>query len=459
MRTFALQVILLLVASEALAGEVDLEASIDVFRGESVLGDDRQSGQELGHRLRLDLLELSDRLEVHIDYRGREPIGGDFENAALRLLYRGEVGFHIIDDTLFASLGRFIAPSAILLPVDGARVVVKPATGLSISAFGGRRAISTSRKNIDFDRFLPAAGGNVSYRWRWLDFDATAAFAKDDAFAFSGEGPRSLEYDALNLYFRGTARPFRGLTAGAYVSLVDQAAFTLGPGWSTIDVEVETLGLFSALGFVDYRPLPMLRFAIDGQYQSVQAFRARTLEAGDIEVKDEAPKFFDARWSGAYRALDRGWVRARVRARRRGDRTELRFGGALDVDDLGLAGVYMRTWLTFEDVRFDEDAVEKPDLDRILWSAALGYRGFDLDVQGGARFIDRRALPLSGRADNPEAIEDLAPFVLEAQRIAFLRAFYSPEHWFAGVDFEMNIEDPSETRVLVQVGTFLEASW
>ena len=65
---------------------------------------------------------------------------------------------------------------------------------------------------------------------------------------------------------------------------------------------------------------------------------------------------------------------------------------------------------------------------------------------------------LPGQGDLPGAGDDLAPFVLEAQSTAFVRAFYSRGPWFAGLDFEQSLKD-AEFRVLFQAGVSLEETW
>jgi len=58
----------------------------------------------------------------------------------------------------------------------------------------------------------------------------------------------------------------------------------------------------------------------------------------------------------------------------------------------------------------------------------------------------------------PREIEDLAPFVLDAQRVVFLRGFYSADEWFLGLDAEKSLEE-SELRFFVQAGVLWGAEW
>ena len=94
----------------AWAGQVDGSVGVDYFRSSSRREDPREpqvprglTAQDIGMRVRARLLELDDRLEVIVDYRGREAFGGQIAdgvaaNANHRLLYRGEVRYAIIED-------------------------------------------------------------------------------------------------------------------------------------------------------------------------------------------------------------------------------------------------------------------------------------------------------------------------------------------------------------------------
>ncbi len=80
-------------------------------------------------------------------------------------------------------------------------------------------------------------------------------------------------------------------------------------------------------------------------------------------------------------------------------------------------------------------------------------------------FIERTAGPLSGRVFNhddpmqPTRPVDLSPFVLEAERIAFVRAFWGTDAFFAGLDAEQNLLDRREQRFFLQIGGRMEATW
>ena len=75
--TLLFSALIALLPGAAQAGSVDARAGTDFLRG-STGGDGTSfAAQEIGLRFVLNLAEFDDRLHVHVDYRGREPIGGD----------------------------------------------------------------------------------------------------------------------------------------------------------------------------------------------------------------------------------------------------------------------------------------------------------------------------------------------------------------------------------------------
>ena len=459
----------------ALAGDVRGQVGLDFLFAES--RDDqptdgvseRLAAQELGMRIRLDAREMENRLQLNVDYRGREPVGGDIQNSTLRLLYRGELSYSVIKDRLTLSGGRFIAPAALLLPVDGVSVRYTPAADLQLSVFAGRRAISISRRNLGFDRFRPAVGGTVRYVDDRLTMEVAGAYAEDQAVLLKGSVDDSQEvtedYGSGSLYGRLMWRPYRKLLLGGQLSFLEQARYILGPGWQAVEVDVDTFNVWSANVYADWRPIKSAQVDYTFHYQSATAYRAGLRFEGQEELdEDQAPTFIDQRVRLGWRPFDLGWVRLRGRFRIRPDRQERRIGVAARADKLGIRGLYIEGRLFYDDIVFDEDVDNSPDLDRLWWSAAIGYRNSGLDAKGGVRLLERFGNRVSGRrfdprqGNQPNSIVDLSPFTVQTQRIAFVRAFYSTRRFFAGVDFEGNLEDV-EFRFVVQAGTYLEASW
>jgi hypothetical protein len=153
-----------------------------------------------------------------------------------------------------------------------------------------------------------------------------------------------------------------------------------------------------------------------------------------------------------------GWLTAGVRHRLRPERHELRYFGEVDVNHLIPFGLYAKGQVIWEQILHTPDFADNKPMDRLLGSAAVGYSDFGFDVSTGLSYIERAGTPLSSRTANAAAPADLSPFVLEAQRIYFVRASYSSRWFFTALDFERNIDD-NEYRAFAQVGGNLELSW
>ncbi|MBX2812079.1 MAG: hypothetical protein KTR25_09715 [Myxococcales bacterium] len=459
-----------LLSSIALGGEVRTQASLDYFYAESE--DDnpppginaKLSAQELGMRLRIDFFELNNRLEVHVDYRGREPLDGDIKNDTLRLLYRGELQYQIVKKTLTAAIGRFIAPAALFLPVDGLRIEYNLSSDWLALAYFGRRAISTSRRNLDFDRFRPAAGGLLRYSRPWINAEIAGSYAEDKAILIKGSQDKSQErrrnYDNSHFYARATLRPNSRFMVGGQLSFMEQARYILGPGWADAQIDVNSTDIWSANFFADFRPIKGTQADYSFHYQKATSYRAALVDEAGVLDEDQAPEFLDNRIQLGWRPLNLGWIRVRGRWRIRPDRQEYRIGGSIRVDRLGLKGLYAKGRVLYEDIVFDDDVVDPPNLDRIRWAAGAGYQNSSLNAQAGVRLIDRYGARVSGRQSDGQAnnIVDLNPFTLQTQRVAYLQLFYNQRSFFAGIDWEQNIED-NEFRFFIQSGAFVETSW
>jgi hypothetical protein len=458
---------IVLLASLAWAGSADGEVGLDVLTAQSrsteaKSGPEEKLGAtELGVRVRSSV-EVTDRFGAEVDYQGREPLMGEVPNSALRLLYEGHLRFGVVPERLDVSVGRFVAPSAVFLPVDGARATWSQGP-LEISAFGGRRAITTSRRNVPLGDFLPAAGLSAAYSGPIVRAELLAAWAGDIAVYNTGSDENTAEYEALNVLARVNATPSPAVSAGAQVAFAEQASYVLGPTWADANLTVEALGLWNALGWVAWEPRDDVRLDTSAQIQHVGVYRAGTISGETLTEDDAAPTFADLRVAAAYAPLQRGWIRAEQRYRHRSDRVEWRTGLGFDANDLEVPGLFAkgRLWL---DVLKGDAASWAPSVDRIWWTASAGWRKGGFEVEGGTSRVDRAALPVSGRVSDaaspgsPDESEDLSPFVLETQDVAFVRSFWAGKQYFAGVDLERSLHD-AELRAMIQVGAIGAVGW
>ncbi len=421
------------------------------------------SAAELGLRIRANLEELDGRFTAHVDYRGRSPIAGTFRNAPLPLLYRAEARFGIVEDVLFVGVGRSIAPTPVFLPYDGINLTYNR-KGWRAGIFGGRRAISTGRQNLGFGQFLPAVGGFVGVdKQRW-GADATVAWSQDLYQVAAGATDETIDdvQGGLSGLARFYARPADVISFGGQVSLHQQAKYFIGPTWTEATVEVEALDLFHVLGWTSLEPTDWLRVDLDGIHQNVAVYAAGTLE-GDDRIEDlQEPRFTDVRLRLRTGPPKIGWFRPMVRYRVRPDRRELRVQARLDVNELGVPGLYTTLLGAFDDISGGKQDVGGRD--RTFGSAAVGFRDFGLDARLGASYVERAASPVSGRRVDPanpglpNTSDDLQPFTLEADPILFGRFFYSGGRWFGGLDVEKHLTEP-EVRAMLQLGVQAKVGW
>jgi len=455
-----------LLAVAALAGDVDGEVSVDSLAATS-RGNAEGSGDpllmtavEIGMRLRGELHELDDRLEIAVDYRGREPIAGTLADEQHRLLYAAKAQYEVLEDRLVLGAGRFIAPSAVLLPVDGVYADLHFDAKTTLSAFGGRRGFTTSRKNLGFDQVLPAFGLSLDRVSERYMASVLVAHAEDE---FLVATDRTEIVPALSAVARGSGRPHEDWNVGGQLSLVQAATYVLGPTWADATVEAQTLDLFSGLLYTDWRPGDDVRIDVDVHHQQAAVFRERSIAAEGPAPTLERPDHTDLRLRTGWSPADGAWLRPETRFRLRPERAEIRYGGAVDIDTLPVPGLYLDGRLFIDDIQGD-DSDNVGAVDRLVWSTAVGFDHEGLDVSAGTSFIERAAAPVSGRTSSvtdpgaPADNSDLSPFVLEAQNIVFLRGFYSAKRWFVGLDAEKNLAD-AELRALVQVGALTEAAW
>lgn len=453
----------------ALAGSLDAEVALDVFTSSSKNDapgsgpEETLSATELGTRVRLTAREMDDRLAFRIDYRGRQPFAGNIRNDALHLVYRFELRYALIERKLDVGIGRFVAPTALFLPLDGASLTWRNER-FEAGVFGGRRAITTSRRNLLPGEMLPGVGAFGRFVTKKADAQATIAWAEDMATIGGGDETIEEPVGGMSALVQGTGRPTDHVAFGARLGLVQQATYALGPTWTEATVEATALGLFNALGWASVRPRDWLRVDVDALHQEVQQYSVGTVEGGELVADLQEPRFTDLRLRAQVGPPKIGWLRPMLRYRVRPNRTEIRAGAQLDVNELGIPGAYLMVRGTVDDIGGDTQKDDVGSRDRAFGAASLGYRDHGLDAQVGASYVERAATPVSGRRIDPgdpgapASSEDLQPFTLEADPILYVRGFYSGKRWFAGADLEKSMND-AEIRAVVQIGVLAEVGW
>lgn len=411
---------------------------------------------------------LGDGAQLQIDYHGREALQGNIRNSDVRLFYAANVSLPLNANTRLA-IGRFLAPSVVLLPVDGVQLSHNHelADGEGIARiFAGRRGVLTSRRNVPADQFLPALGADWQWRNQRYSLSSTVGFSEDEAILFPAAQELQRRYGSLSAAVQGSAELAHGVSTYFRLAGFEQATVRLGPSWSTLDLDVEALDLWHASGFVRWRPNRdwRFRYALHSQRAAVYRVGLQLPDGlGGIEqVSDPGftPQFTDHGLRGERRFVlgaTQGWIRANARYRVRPDRSELRFGGELQANDLLREGVTLRLAGFYDRISERGGHPIVLDGDRRYLSAALGFGQGGWHIEAGGQWLDRDG-PYSGRTftvadpDEPVNPRDHSLFVLEAQTNAFVRAFWTGRTYFAGLDLEHNLEDGGEFRVFAQLG-------
>ena len=465
------------IASSAQAGDFDGELALDYFRAENRAAGpgtgsppNRYTAQDFGQRLRLNANQGP--FSVAVDYHGREPLSGTVKNSTLRLLYSAYAEWDAIPGELDVRVGRFLAPSQIFLPVDGGQVTWRR-DRLSLSAFGGRRGITTSRKNVPIGEYLPAAGASAEWSNDWIQTEAAIAYAGDQAILIQASENETRDYDVWNGYLNAFFRPRRDVYVNGHVSFAQQANYVLGPTWGALDLNVETVDLWNGVANLQYRPWRSLRLLYDFQTQRAGVYRAGVVQNTGPDgqpvftaTPPTQPRFTDNRFRLQWSFFDLGWLRPYVRLRNRPDWNERRYGISGFVDRVPKVEYWKVLGSFFYDDIVPEGGKQVPFAsDRLFWAAAIGYERWGFDTEIGGSRVRRFDPPYSGRLFNvdqptqPDEPRDLAPFVLQTQTIAFVRTFYVNGDWFAGADFELNLEDTSEIRFFLQLGVRVEETF
>jgi hypothetical protein len=469
-RALASSLAIALAASPALADRVEGAADVDVFHADNV---STQAGsgqpafiatQELGLRLRGRLDAFDDRLKMRLRYDGREPLPGDVLNNPRRELLDAWVGYELWQDVVTASAGRMLVPGPVFLVIDGASAELKLPWGFSVDAFGGRRALSTSHVNIGIDKWLPAVGGNARWRHELVQATLHLSYSEDEAL-FLNIGPDARPtWGGFNLMGSVFSRPFEQLLLGGNLVFLQQGGYALGPTWSEIDIEARVINFTSGVLWGEYRPFKFLRAAYDLHYQRPSVVRIGTRHAPDGALTSDEdagvvdPNFLDNRLKLSFAPFFVGWLHGALRHRLRPERQEIRYSLEANLERLIPLGFYTSGRVIYEQVLHNADAVDPRPMDRVLGSLLVGYWGYGFDVSTGVSYIERPGSPLSGRTTAGVGAEDLSPFLLEAQRLFFLRASYGSRNWTAGVDLERNIDD-NEYRVFARLGGRAELTW
>lgn len=460
-------------------GEWDGEVALDVLHATST-SDAPDAGPtpalsatELGMRIR-GTADTSpdggDGVLAALDYQGREAVAGTFPTTTWRLFYRAELVGTLADGHLDLAAGRFLAPSVMFLPVDGARAAWRPGDHVALELFAGRRGVTTARQTVDFGTLLPAVGGAGRWTGDRASAEVLLSFAGDQLLEPSVDPELATTVDtweSLGGSVRGQVEPVdQRLYVGGTASATQRASFVFLPTPGAAVVTAQALDLYQAYGWARWRASDAVRVDVDVARQAADLEYAGA-DAPGVDFSLVDPTFTDLRGRAGFEVVDSWWLRPDVRLRLRTGRSELRYGLGADLADLVVDGPFVRGRFWLEDIGMGGEGDDVGAIDRVYWSGSAGWSAGPVDAELGASRMDRAAGYVSTRTTTGLASDDLSPFVLAAQDVGFARLFVTDRGasargthgWFAGLDGEMNLTAQPEVRAFVQVGLLGDGQW
>jgi hypothetical protein len=414
---------------------------------------------ELGITARIDLRDVAKRWDFKLDFMGRE---GFIGNSSWNQLIELSASVRLASDRVKISIGRMKTPGGFWLIVDGLKLDVKYTSWLGQSAWGGIRSYTTGRRDTwmgpEDAVVLPLVGTSLWVAHRLVDAQLSFSWSRDAIDLRLGRvgGRGALERHVEDEYF-----------LDGYVSLYPVDKLSLSAGFSLgsrYDVQfdamnpfgpttlgIATIGAVGAYGTVEYRPLKPLRLLYTFNYERVRLIESQLLltTAAGAPVQAAAGSFQDHALKISYRI----WRALKAEARYR-----LRYRENTDLEHHVLVGLWGdELWKGIGanlSVGVDIDTLAAKEHDRVIYNAGLSYLRPHLDLALGITFTDGigSGLPFSHHQNTGGAAPtQLFPYVLEANRIVYLRAFGTFWKMFAGLDLEENL-DSAQIRMLLQIG-------
>lgn len=470
-------VLLALVSAES--SGTPLVLSLDAL-GTSRPGDAELADGELVFGLRA-------RAPFHRHVRGR--LNFDFHSGLtsvseatgydLRTLW---VEFHDGND-LSLRVGRGPVPVAGLV-IDGVLGHAAFAEGAFVlDLFGGLRALGGGRQDLTLreegpSSYLPLLGGGVGgggARWQWSlayayshdEVVVPQGFTTDGRGGFADDGstsgvPLVLRLDrpehAIDAFatWRGEQLlVVAGATAGTrdtFAFMGDARAVELGPTATSS----ELLAVLGGFLMVDLAATRTFAVQLVGDVRAIEPIVERAPATGSAVAPSErrGDVIVKLRWH-PLRQLRVG-LRSRLRVRDDDTaevRGELAVAGERLVGGLGVSASF----------GLDRDVGDDPPMggrrlaeDHTTVSGALTWEQADVDASLGVLYTggigtDAALSALEARTLSEGPRTRLFPLALETAQVAFVRAFWTGETVFAGVDVEVDL-DGEQVRSMLQVG-------
>jgi hypothetical protein len=463
--------LLLLLASSASAYDLRLLAGTDLLLTSAPspavcptdkttdCGANSLTDLELGITARIDLRDVARRWDFKLDFMGREGfIGNSYWNQLIEL----SASVRLMNDRVKLSVGRMKTPGGFWLIVDGLKLDVKYTSYLGQSVWAGIRSYTTGRRDTwmgpEDAVVLPVAGTSLWVTHRIVDAQLSFSWARDAIDLRLGQvGDRgALERHLEDEYFLDgyvALYPVEKLNLSAGFSLGSRydVHFNAANPFGDTTLGVATIGAVGAYGLIEYRPIKTLRLMYSFNYERVRLIQSQllALKADNTPVEAAAGSFQDHALKISYRL----WRALKAEARYR-----LRYRENTDLEHhivVGLWGDELWKGLGANlSVGVDMDTLQSKMHQRIIYSAGLSYIRAHLDLGLGILFTDGigSGLTFSQHQGTGGATPtELFPYVLESNRVVYLRGFATFWKMYAGLDLEENV-DSAQVRMLLQIG-------
>ncbi len=253
------------------------------------------------------------------------------------------------------------------------------------------------------------------------------------------------------------------LSAGASLGTRYDQQFNVNNPYGPSTLGVATLGAFGVYGYAEWRPWKPLRLAYTFVFERVRLYQserlvvpgAAALQAADGSFEDHQLRLTYLTWralrlEGLYRLRYRGNtdLEHHLTMGARGDDLWRGLGGFVSI------GVDVNSGLDLPGV---VDPALRKVHNRIIYSGGVSYVRTRLDLRAGVTFTDGIGSGLlfsTHQMGSGKSPTELFPYLLETNRIAFVRAFVLFWKMYAGADVEENL-DLAQLRILAQVGGWL----
>jgi hypothetical protein len=441
------------------------------------------SNFELDQSIRADVRHVADRIDLRLDYLGRE----GFVNPGFWLRPDATVNSNeqllrelsakvALSRSVRLTVGRFGTPGDFWLIADGAKLEIDYAPWLTHSIYGGLRAFTSGYQEADLTSTpgqLKLAGTSLDIHTPRSDTQLLFTWAMD-GLAFSNQlsqaGTLVQEHHVEDGYFiqaTSSLRPTRGslllggVRMGTRYDMQFNAVTPFGPT-NIGTANLESRNVWALAEWAPEREDGRLRFQYQLNLQQVHVYQSELIGVGSngqpISSADGDFQDHGLAVIGRFSRTTRASFGYRLRFRENGDR-EHHFAGGLRnphlVGDFGYVGSLDYGVIDPATIFFGP-TVKK--FVRAVYAFDATYNNQRFDARLGIHYIDAIGSNMLSSQYPPPATgvlkTQLFPFSLDTDRVVVGSVFYSGDLVFCGVDIEESTVS-WQLRALAQVGIAL----